>query len=81
LNTLKKLSLSLVLAGTLISAIPAQAEPDPELASKNVVLVHGAFAEGSSWGKVIPLLEAKGLHVTAAQNPLTSLGDDVSATS
>jgi len=45
-----------------------------------VVLVHGAFADGSSWAKVIPLLEAKGLHVTAVQNPLSSLADDVAAT-
>jgi pimeloyl-ACP methyl ester carboxylesterase len=47
---------------------------------KNVVLVHGAFADGSSWAKVIPLLEAKGGHVTAVQNPLSSLADDVAAT-
>ena len=45
-----------------------------------MVLVHGAFADGSSWAKVIPLLEAKGLHVTAVQNPLSSLADDVAAT-
>jgi pimeloyl-ACP methyl ester carboxylesterase len=44
---------------------------------KNVVLVHGAWADGSSWSKVIPLLEAKGLKVTAVQLPLTSLADDV----
>jgi pimeloyl-ACP methyl ester carboxylesterase len=47
---------------------------------KSVVLVHGAFGDGSSWAKVIPLLEAKGLHVTAVQNPLSSLADDVAAT-
>ena len=47
---------------------------------KNVVLVHGTWADGSSWNKVIPLLEAKGLNVIAVQNPLTSLGDDVAAT-
>jgi pimeloyl-ACP methyl ester carboxylesterase len=46
----------------------------------NVILVHGAWADGSSWSKVIPLLEAKGLHVVAVQNPLTSLADDVAAT-
>ena len=44
---------------------------------RNVILVHGAWADGSSWSKVIPLLEAKGLHVTAVQLPLTSLADDV----
>lgn len=47
---------------------------------KNVVLVHGTWADGSSWAKIIPLLEAQGLHVIAVQNPLTSLGDDVAAT-
>lgn len=41
--------------------------------ARNVVLVHGAWADGSSWGKVIPILQAAGLHVTAVQNPLTSL--------
>ena len=47
---------------------------------KNVVLVHGAWADGSSYAKVIPLLEAAGLHVIAVQNPLTSLNDDVATT-
>src|SRR6201986_3211854 len=44
--------------------------------AKNIILVHGAWADGSSWSKVIPLLNAKGLHVTAVQLPLTSLADD-----
>ena len=47
---------------------------------RNVVLVHGAWADGSSWAKVIPLLEERGLHVVAVQNPLSSLADDVAAT-
>src|SRR3984885_3032608 len=47
---------------------------------KNIVLVHGAFADASSWSRVIPLLEADGFHVIAVQNPLTSLADDVAAT-
>jgi pimeloyl-ACP methyl ester carboxylesterase len=46
----------------------------------NVLLVHGAWADGSCWAKVIPLLEAKGLRVNAAQIPLTSLEDDVAVT-
>ena len=41
------------------------------------VLVHGAWADGSSWAKVIPLLATRGHSVTAVQLPLTSLGDDV----
>ncbi|MDE1163473.1 MAG: alpha/beta hydrolase [Acidobacteriaceae bacterium] len=48
--------------------------------SKNIVLVHGAFADGSSWSKVIPLLLAKGYKVTAVSNPLTSFQEDVAAT-
>jgi len=47
---------------------------------KNIVLVHGAFADGSSFAKVIPLLQAKGFRVTAVQNPLSSLAEDVAAT-
>jgi pimeloyl-ACP methyl ester carboxylesterase len=47
---------------------------------RNVVLVHGAYADGSSYAKVIPLLRARGLNVTAVQNPLTSLAADVAAT-
>jgi len=47
---------------------------------KNVVLVHGAWADGSSWSKIIPLLQAKGLHGVAAQNPLNSIADDVAST-
>lgn len=47
---------------------------------RNVVLVHGAFADGSSWSKVIPILERAGLNVVAVQNPLTSFEDDVAAT-
>src|SRR5215472_13747427 len=52
----------------------------PRQPVKNIVLVHGAFADGTSWGKVIPVLEARGFHVVAVQNPLTSLKDDVNAT-
>jgi pimeloyl-ACP methyl ester carboxylesterase len=47
---------------------------------KNIVLVHGAWADGSSWSKIIPLLQARGLHVVAVQNPLSSIADDVAST-
>jgi pimeloyl-ACP methyl ester carboxylesterase len=46
----------------------------------NVVLVHGAWADGSSWSKVIPLLQDKGFNVSAVQIPLTSLTDDIAVT-
>jgi pimeloyl-ACP methyl ester carboxylesterase len=48
--------------------------------ARNVVLVHGAWADGSSWGEVISRLQAAGMHVTAVQNPLTSLADSTAAT-
>ena len=47
---------------------------------KNIVLVHGAFADGPSWAKVISLLQAKGFNIIAVQNPLTSFEEDVAAT-
>jgi pimeloyl-ACP methyl ester carboxylesterase len=50
------------------------------MAVKNVVLVHGAWGDGSHWRNVIPLLADAGLNVTAAQNPLTSLNDDIHRT-
>ena len=49
------------------------------MAIGTVVLVHGAFADGSCWAKVIPLLAKRGLKAIAAQNPLSSLADDVKA--
>ena len=56
------------------------AQPAAPVEARNVVLVHGAWADGSSWAEVIPLLQAAGLKVTAVQNPLTSLEDSVAAT-
>jgi pimeloyl-ACP methyl ester carboxylesterase len=69
---------ALCMTGALVTAAAAQSNMSAGV--KNVVLVHGAFADGSSWSKVIPLLQAKGLHVVAVQNPLSSLADDVAAT-
>jgi len=80
---LKKFAASALLLGGLFALQAMQfadAASAGDLRGKNVVLVHGAFADGSSWDKVIPLLEARGLHVVAVQNPLTSLADDVAAT-
>src|SRR5271170_4689882 len=45
-----------------------------------IVLVHGAWVDGSSWNKVIPLLLAKNMRVIAVQLPLTSVEDDLAAT-
>lgn len=73
------LGAALALSLATMSSIAAAAGPQSGKV-KNVVLVHGAFADGTSWSKLIPILEARGYHVTAVQNPLTSLADDVAAT-
>ena len=64
----------LVSAATTTASAQTPAATGP---AHNVILVHGAWANGASWSKVIPLLEAKGLHVVAVELPLTSLEDDV----
>jgi pimeloyl-ACP methyl ester carboxylesterase len=73
----------IAIAGFLLTAVfhtGAVAQSNSPQGVRNIVIVHGAWADGSSWSKVIPLLQAKGLHVVAVQNPLTSLADDVAAT-
>jgi pimeloyl-ACP methyl ester carboxylesterase len=64
-------------ANTLIQGSAAAAEPAPK--ARNVVLVHGLFADGSSWSAVIPRLQAEGLNVTSVQNPLTTLPEAVAS--
>jgi len=68
-------TIGLAAAARLAVAAPAAAP-----AVRNVVLVHGAYADGSCWSDVIALLQHAGLRATAVQNPLTSLADDVAAT-
>src|SRR5271167_1707689 len=66
-----------IAAVALVSAAitPARAEP-----VKNIVLVHGAFADGSGWRDVANILVKDGYTVSVVQEPLTSLADDVAAT-
>jgi pimeloyl-ACP methyl ester carboxylesterase len=71
-------ALAAVLAAGL--ALPNAQAQSPAPKASNVVLVHGAWADGSSWAEVIPYLQAAGLKVTAVQNPLTTLEDSVAAT-
>lgn len=47
---------------------------------KNIVFVHGAFADGSGWREIVDILEKQGFNTTIVQNPITSLEDDVQAT-
>jgi pimeloyl-ACP methyl ester carboxylesterase len=62
------------------AAAKASAQTQPAAGIKTVLLVHGAWADGSSWSKIVPLLEARGLRVVCVQIPLTSFADDVAAT-
>jgi pimeloyl-ACP methyl ester carboxylesterase len=74
--------LARVVAVALVAAVTATGTSGQQKQSRgvtNIVLVHGAWADGSSWSKVIPLLEGKGLHVDAVQLPLTSQADDIGA--
>jgi pimeloyl-ACP methyl ester carboxylesterase len=76
----RKLFSGLLAIIAVASAIPGLVEARDIPVAKNVVLVHGLYADGSSWIDVIPYLQRAGLNVTAVQNPLTSLADDVAAT-
>jgi pimeloyl-ACP methyl ester carboxylesterase len=66
-------------ATALAPRVFAQARSAVPIA-RNIVLVHGLFADGSSWSEVIPLLQARGLNVTSVQNPLTTLEEAVAST-
>jgi len=77
IRTIAALTIAAGLAG--VQAAPAQPIPETQ-AVRNVVLVHGAFADGSGWRGVYEDLTARGYRVTVVQNPLTSLADDVLAT-
>lgn len=57
----------------------AQTEPAHPIHVHNIVLVHGAWADGSSWNKIIPLLQKKGFHVSAVHLPFTTLAEDAAA--
>lgn len=79
--TIKQLSSIALMAALPIISLAQNAKSQSNLKGvKNIVLVHGAFADGSSWSKVIPLLQSQGYNVVAVQNPLTSFADDVVAT-
>jgi pimeloyl-ACP methyl ester carboxylesterase len=70
-------SATVAAAASSLLAPVAYAQAAPK--AKNVVLVHGLFADGSCWSEVIPRLQAAGLNVTSVQNPLTTLPEAVAA--
>jgi pimeloyl-ACP methyl ester carboxylesterase len=65
---------------TLLLSLASLAVGSPSPSKPTIVLVHGAFADGSSWAKLIPILEDDGYPVIAVQNSLTSLADDIATT-
>jgi pimeloyl-ACP methyl ester carboxylesterase len=65
-------------AASLISS-PGMAAIRAPTKARNVLLVHGLFADGSCWSEVIPRLQAAGLNVTSVQNPLTTLPESVAS--
>ena len=75
--SLPNLLLTAVAIASISGSVAANAEAGPV---RNVVLVHGAFADGSGWKPVADLLRADGFEVSIVQQPLTSIADDVAAT-
>jgi pimeloyl-ACP methyl ester carboxylesterase len=70
---------SLMAAGAASQLLQRAAAAQPALKARNIVLVHGLFADGSCWSEVIARLQPKGLRVTSVQNPLTTLAEAVKA--
>jgi pimeloyl-ACP methyl ester carboxylesterase len=66
--------------GAAVVLMPHLARAEDAPGARNVVLVHGLFADGSCWSEVIARLQAAGLNVTSVQNPLTTLDDAVAET-
>lgn len=83
-RTFRKTLVAAAAAASLAGAAQAQTAATPATAGgqavRNVVLVHGAFADGSGWRGVYDELTARGYRVSVVQNPLTSLSEDVAAT-
>ncbi len=76
----RSLLVALVLFAAPALAADPPAAPAANANAKTIVLVHGAFADSSSWDKVVPLLLAKGYNVVSVYDPMSSVADDVAAT-
>src|SRR5215467_7433663 len=75
----RRIFLGTTVAAAASAFLVSLAHTQPAPKAKNVVLVHGLFADGSSWSEVIPRLQSAGLNVTSVQNPLTTLPEAVDA--
>ena len=67
-------------AGLAASVFRSAKAASAPVSARNVVMVHGLFADGSCWSEVIPRLQGAGLNVTSVQNPLTTLPESVAET-
>jgi pimeloyl-ACP methyl ester carboxylesterase len=79
-SKIKTIVTAAVAATSIATGLQAQDTIAPDQQVRNVVLVHGAFADGSGWRGVYDILTARGYRVSIVQNPLTSFADDVAAT-
>lgn len=80
-NHFRTLNFAVALAaGLALTAVAGPADAADPRPTRSIVLVHGAFADSSSWDRVSPILMAKGYTVVAVQQPMSSLADDVAAT-
>ena len=70
---------SMMAAGAVSPLLRRAAVAQPAPKARNIVLVHGLFADGSCWSEVVARLQSKGLRVTSVQNPLTTLAEAVAA--
>lgn len=71
--------LNMMAAGATSTLVPGATAVAQPAAVRNVVLVHGLFADGSCWSEVIARLQARGINATAVQNPLTTLPEAVAS--
>src|SRR5271168_3751418 len=71
---------SALAVGATSALVPRLVRAETGPAARNIVLVHGLFADGSCWSAVIARLQAAGLNATSVQNPLTTLDDAVAET-
>lgn len=79
-SKIKTIVTAAAVAASIATGLQAQDTIAPDQLVRNVVLVHGAFADGSGWRGVYDILTARGYRVSIVQNPLTSFADDVAAT-
>lgn len=79
LGVRRHLNAAMAIAVVALSMHPSTTHAQQRSRAMNIVLVHGAWADGSGWQKVSDILQKRGYRVTIVQNPLTSLTDDVAA--